>query len=190
MRNPLDRPIAWLKGHQKIAIVLMLLCVGYAVVASYQASHDQSSRATDAANKVVKQERTDRQAAEAAQQAQLHSTAVVAHRALYRSCVRGKSVRSGLRANAISARNQARAFAKFLQTIIDRTKVTVNDPKASPAARAASKEAIPFYQDVVDGLDVNPVIPPPPPDCNDPRIVPTVAAFEKIAKDASQASKS
>lgn len=185
----IDEVRVWLRRHPNWLIVLMLIGVSVAIVQSFRASEGQSSRATAAAQKVVDRERTDRQNSELAQAGQIHAIAVVAHKTLLRSCLRGKGLRIAVRKNALAGRERDRAFAKFLDVYAGRARVTLADPTATAAVKQAAQSGIDQIDALEAGLDLNPTIPPPPADCSDPDVVPTIAEFEATAQAATSDGK-
>jgi hypothetical protein len=94
-----------------------------------------------------------------------------------------------VRTNALRGRAGARAFSTLLDGLIARAELTVKDTKVTPSVRQGARDGIRLYRQLQDTLDVNPSIPPLPKSCLDPKVVPTVAAFETIAKKAQASDK-
>lgn len=174
-----DRLRVWFEGNTAWAFLIIVLLAAASIGFAFDESGNQGDRAKDAATSVLN-----------SRQSELHTIAVVAHKSLLRSCLRGRSLRTTVRSNTLRERTQAQALYTFLGVAISRAKLTQVDTKVTESVRVAAGQAIGVYSRLQQQLDTDPEIPPKPPSCTDPRVVPTVGAFQTLANAASKKATS
>lgn len=173
-----DRARVWFEAHTIWAVLIIVLMAASSIAFAFHESTSQGARAHAAAERVLNEHK-----------AELHTIAVVAHTSLYRACQRDRLLRVAVRRNALFERGQARAIYQFLGVAVTRAELTARDEKVTAEVRAGAAAAITIYAKLQSQLDTNPVIPPAPPSCRDSRVVPTIAAFETLAKKAAASTK-